>query len=391
MPATTAARAKDGGKRQQAPQLPIIPFTHAAHEHVEPAFDVSRLMTGNVQQLGPFDVPAFGYLRSIWLLVEGTGGLVGTGTPAVLAGDAPYNAIQDVALLDVNGAPIFGPFNGYQVYLANKWGGYQYMQDPDGQPNFSATINPVFAVRIPVEISAKTGLGALSNMNASANYKVQVSLAASTTFLSTPIGTDGALPTVRVRGFLEAWTLPNPTSRDGLPQATMPPLHGTAQYWSVFTKQIVAGENNVILPRVGNQIRNLIAIFYNDATPSVRISTEYPDPIRFNWDARQLLNEARPYRQQSMFERYGAVGLDTGVFVYDFAHDANGHPGGEDDGHLWLRTVQATRLEFVGTYTGSGGTLQILTNDVAPVAVQNRYEEDSRSGGVPGAGEGFIS
>jgi len=341
-------------------------------------------MTGNQIQIGPFDVPAFGYLRNIWLLVEGSGGAIGTG---VLAGDAPFNVLQQVALLDVNGAPIVGPYNGFQLYLINKWGGYQFLQDPDGQPNFSNTINPVFAVRIPVEISAKTALGSLSNMNSSANYKVQLAIAASTTFLSS-VGT-ATLPVVRVRGWLEAWTLPQPTSRDGLPQATLPPLHGTAQYWSVFNKQIAAGENTIILPRVGNQIRNLILVYYDDSTPAVRISTEYPDPLRLNWDARQLLNEARSYRQQVMFERYGNVGLDTGVFVYDFAHDAVGHPGGEDDGHLWLRTVQATRLEFVGTWTGSGGTLQVLTNDVAPVAVANRYDETSASGGVPGAGEGF--
>lgn len=381
-PATTVARGNQK-QAQPAPKLPVIPFTHAGHEHVEPAFDVSRTMVGNSQQLGPFDVPAFGYFRNIWLLVEGSGGAIGSG---VLSDDAPYNVIQDVALLDVNGAPMFGPFGGYELYLANKWGGYQFNNDPDGQPNYSNTINPVFALRIPVEISHKTGLGALSNMNASANYKVQVTLAASSTFLST-VGS-ATPPTVRVRGFLEAWTLPQPTSRDGLPQATMPPLHGTAQYWSKFVKQITAGENTIILPRVGNQIRNLVAVFYNDDTPSVRNSSEYPDPLRVNWDARQLLNEARNYRQQLMFERYGAVGLDTGVFVYDFCHDNGAHPGGEDDGHLWLRTVQATRLELVGTF-GGAGNLTILTNDVAPVAVANRFEEDSRSGGVPGAGEGF--
>jgi len=383
VPATTVKSGADKGKRTQAPQLPVIPFTHAAHEHVEPGFDVSRLMTGNVQQLGPFDVPAFGYFRAIWLLVEGSGGVIGTG---VLSGDAPYNAIQDIALLDVNGAPIFGPYNGYELFVVNKWGGYQFRNDPANQPNFSNTINPVFALRIPVEVAHKTGLGSLSNMNASANYKVQVSVSASTTFLST-VGT-ATLPTVRVRGFLEAWTLPQPTSRDGLPQATMPPLHGTAQYWSKFQKAIVAGENTVILPRVGNQIRNLICLLYDDSAPSVRISTEYPDPLRINWDQRQLINEARAYRQQSMFERYG-VTLDTGVFVYDFAHDDSGHPGGDDDGHLWLRTVQATRLEFVGSFGGIG-TLTVLTNDVAPVAVAGRFEEESRSGGVPGAGEGFI-
>lgn len=386
MNAATRSAQSDKGKRAQAPQLPVIPFTHAAHEHVEPAFDKSTLMTGNVQQLGPFDVPAFGYLRSIWLLVEGTGGVIGTG---VLAGDTPWNAIQDISLLDVNGAPIFGPYNGYELFLVNKWGGYAYNMDAASQPNFSNTINPVFALRIPVEISSKTGLGSLSNMNASANYKVNISLAASTTYLSA-VGT-ATPPTVRVRGFLEAWTLPQPQSRDGIPQATLPPLHGTAQYWSKFQKQIVAGENTVILPRVGNQLRNLILVYYDDSTPSVRISTEYPDPIRLNWDARQLLNEPRSLRQQFMWERYNRYVLDTGVFVYDFSHDGNGHPGGEDDGHLWLRTVQATRLEFVGTWTGSGGVLTVLTNDVAPVAVSDRFEEDSASGGTPGAGAGAVA
>lgn len=381
--AATRTQGANAKGRGQAPALPIIPFTHAAHEHIEPGFDVSRLQTANVQQLGPFDVPAFGYLRNIWLLVEGSGGVLGAG---VLSLEAPYNFLQDISLLDVNGAPIVGPVNGYDLYVINKWGGYQYYQDPDGQPNFSNTVNPVFALRIPVEISAKTGLGALSNMNASANYKVNISLAATTTTFTTAPTTP---PTVRVRGALEAWTLPQPTSRDGLPQATLPPLHGTAQYWSKFQKAIVTGENTIILPRVGNQIRNLIAIYFDDTAVPLRTTAEYADPMRVNWDARILINEPRPYRQQVMFERYAAVGLDTGVFVYDFAHDNGAHPGGDDDGHLWLRTVQATRLEFVGTFAASGGTLTILTNDVAPVAVQNRYDESSATGGVPGAGEGF--
>src|SRR3546814_7056418 len=63
--------------------LPIfatVPFIRASAEHVESTgIDVSRLITANAQNLGVFDVPAYGYVRSILLLVEATGGVTGTG------------------------------------------------------------------------------------------------------------------------------------------------------------------------------------------------------------------------------------------------------------------------------------------------------------------------
>src|SRR2546423_579787 len=91
----------------------LIPFTAASHEHLEPMFDVSTAAASYASaavQLGPFDVPAFGFLRHIWLFVQATGGTIGAG---VLNADYPFNIIQSVTLADVNGAPIFGPLDGY--------------------------------------------------------------------------------------------------------------------------------------------------------------------------------------------------------------------------------------------------------------------------------------
>lgn len=383
-PAVAHARKEESN----APRVPLIPFTHAAHEHVEGIADTSDLVSTAVIQKGPFDIPAFGYIKNVYLIVTTSGGVNGTATAHE---DAPFNVLQNVSLEDVNGAPIVGPIDGDELFLINKYGGYEFHGDPVDMPDFvGGACVFSFSLRIPVEINPRTGLGCLSNMNASANYKLRysINLGTGADGIVTAIGT-GTLPTVRVRSFLEAWSLPAAYSRDQAPQATEPPLLGTTQYWSKRIVNISAGEQTVALTRVGNQIRNLIVVFRN--TTPARNDTNFPPTQRFNWDARMIFNEPVEYRRNRMSEtfRFARGVRDTGVYVYGFHHDGNGHPGGEDDGHLWLRTVQNSRLEFVGTY-GVAGTVVILTNDVAPVAVTDRYVEVSRTGGTPGASPSLV-
>src|SRR5213592_262941 len=87
---------------------PVIAFVAAAHEHTEPMFDVTVAAgappTAAVN-LGPFDVPAYGFLRHLYIEVDMSGGTLGAG---VAAADFPWNFIQSITLSDVNGAPIFG-------------------------------------------------------------------------------------------------------------------------------------------------------------------------------------------------------------------------------------------------------------------------------------------
>jgi hypothetical protein len=137
--ATTAGgtRQETGGKGNKATRpVATVPFIRASAEHLEPAgIDVARIITGNVQQLGVFDIPAYGYVRSIVLLVEAT---TGTGTGAVAAEDGPWSVLQDIALTEPNGAVIAQFNNGFELFLANKWGGYRPNNDPRSSPVFSA-------------------------------------------------------------------------------------------------------------------------------------------------------------------------------------------------------------------------------------------------------------
>lgn len=377
---TATARKKPG---RPAVAAPVIAFTAAAHEHVEPAFDVSAVPGAAVTTLGPFDVPAYGFLRHIYLLVTLSGGTIGS---AALAADAPWNVFSEVTLLDVNGGQMFGPYTGYQTMLANKWGAYAFRTDPALAPDFATgAITFSFGMRIPVEILHNNGLGALANQNAAAAYKVRLGLNTTAAIWSVA---PTANPTVRVRGYLEAWSQPTQADALGRMQATVPPAHGTSQFWTAFSKALVAGDNVVLLPRVGNLLRNLI--FVHRAAGGARQGpglTNMPDPIDVRWDARQLINEPLILRRQYMAERIPGGTVDDGVLAYTFTHDVLGHAG-DGSAELFLPTVQATRLEYHSS-TFTAGNLEILTNDVAPVEVRpaDRFEEQSVTGFHP-AGTG---
>ncbi len=321
--APKAASKSSGGK---APARQLVPFIRASYEHREGAFlDTSTLIGAGAIQLPPADVPAFGYARFIWLLVECTAGTIGAG---VLNEDYPFVLLNQVTFKDINGAPI----------------------------------NAVFALIVPLEITRFDGYGALGNMNSAANYKLEITLAASATAFNTAPTTP---PTVRVRAYLNAWQQPAAADAQGNPNQTSPPGHGTIQFWSASTAVINTGDMKIRFTRVGNLIRNLILVYRTDDTIPVRITSEFPDPLALNWDARQVYNDPRSYFSWNARHIFGLT-PDTGVVVYAFPDDQDGHAG-NDNRHLWLPTVQATRLEAQGVFTGSGGTLRILTNDVAPV------------------------
>ena len=380
MPRTVATQPHQQG-HSQAPAAPssLVPFVAGAHEHTEPFVDVTVTPTGATQNLGPFDVPAYGYMRNIF--VEVTTTTAGTGLTA--SADYPYNLFQTISLNDVNGAPIFGPLDGYATLWANIIGGYAFRSDPRLSPMYSSSATaPSMFFRVPIEISHHDGLGALPNQNATSNYKLNFTINPGTTTW-TAVTT---YPAIRIRCYLEAWSLPNATDVVGRPQMQVPPMVGTTQYWSQFVKNISAGYQTTLLPRVGNLIRNLLFISRNAS--GVRTANVFPDPAVIGWDARDMLNDTQNYRNTVGTERLIPLQatLDTGVFLYSLNHSTENQCG-DDNASLWYQTVQATRLELKGTSV-TAGTIQCITNDVAPVEVNSaeRYVEGSATGFHPGLG-----
>jgi hypothetical protein len=353
---------------------PLIHFSRGSIEHTEPmSFGQAVVMTNAPQQLGPFDVPAFGYFRNLMLQVSATGG-VGGGANVAAAADAPWNALQSVSIEDVNGTPIVGPFSGYDLYLANKWGGYFFNPDPAAWPSFSNVVtgagasgNFTFSLCIPAELIPREALGALANQSTAQQFKVRLTLNASGSIYATAPAT--TLPSVTVKGVLYAWAQPANTDSYGNAQAQTPPALGTTAYWSKTSPAFIAGANMYKLPRVGNAIRNLIFVARDGA--GVRQEAFLPDPFNLNLDGRVVDNLPKAQLKDRMARRFGipAASVDNGVVVVDFCHDFDGHPGSGELRDLWLHTLQSSRLEVGGTW-GGAGNVDIITNDVvAPAGV----------------------
>lgn len=373
---TIKKREKDA----RAATSPLIEFTAAAHEHTELAFDITVTPTAVAQSLGPFDVPAYGFLRHVFIEVVGSGGTGGTAQA-----DAPWNLIQSIQLNDTNGAPIVGPFDGFSLFTANKYGGYSFRPDPASNPGAIVTTpNFAFGLRLPVEVNHNNGFGAVPNQNAAAPYRVAITL---NTLANVWSVNPAPVPAFRIRGWLEAWSQPTAQDLLGRPQAVVPPRVGTSQYWSLTPVTVVIGQNNLLVRRVGNHLRTMIFIA-RDGT-GARSNVVLPDPVELRWDARTINFESLFYRRNIMQERIipNANAVDTGVLVWSYSHDLKNNSG-DGTPELYLPTSQATRLELIGSNFGAAGSVSMLINDVAPVEVNPtmRFAERNASGFTPQLG-----
>lgn len=376
--------AKTQARPRTQQQGPVIPFTSSAHEHTEgPFFDQTFTVGESQQAFGPINIPSYGYLRNIYLQVDCEAGELKEGS---LSEDFPFNLFGSLSTLDTNGAPLHGPYSGFNVWLSNLIGAPAFKSDVRNTavcPWFVGTINAHFSLRMMTEISHHDGLGCLANQNSAAAYQIQGTINTLKSLLKEGEGKIEKLK-VRVRMFLEAWSLPNETDRAGRPQAQLPPAHGTTQYWTVSTRQISKGNNTLPITRVGNLIRNIIVVTRN--SKGLRKAGVMPEQPILSWDARQLTNDTQKYREQLLGERSNLSSYPAGVFAWTFNHSLDNIIG-DDDPSLWLQTVQASRLEIDGN-AEEEGTMELLINDVAPgeVIPADRYVETSQTGFHPQVG-----
>jgi hypothetical protein len=360
----------DSPKGDAAEPIAAISFVRASDEHLEPGgVDVSRLIVAGSTDAGTFDLPAYGFLSHLYLLVEGTGG---AGTGAVLTEDGPYNVLQNIALTEPNGSFIVQFTSGWQLAMAQKYGGYLHpiAADPKRSPAWStvtAAGNFSFLLRVPVSVSGRDAVGSLANQDSAGQFKFRFTYAPSATLFSTPPST--TLPTVRVRAWTAAWDQPEPTSA-GVPNVVEPPAAGTTSFWSVQSGITVnSGENNLDIKRKGNYVRTWILVLRGSGSRATGEGL-WPQETRFMRDAFPARYYNNLVWQHMMFERSGYTGtkdtagaLDNGIRVHDYIHEFDGLYGREFR-DLWQPTRSSTRVEFAGSF-GGAATLDVLTNDIA--------------------------
>jgi hypothetical protein len=363
-----------------------IPFIRATKKHREPFFDQTVALNTAVS---PINVPAYGFIRGIWIRADGGNGTVGAGIlTGTGAADSPFNAFQFMGLFDVNGAPLIGPFgNSYRAFEMGKYGGYHRYLD-GRQGDFALPAGAAGAFRcwwyLPIELVRRNALGSLANLNAAATYKLQL-----TTNTQTAIYGSGATftvaPNVRIRCWIDAWAQPPSTDLLGNMTQQVPNSHGTTQFWSEQVYPIGPGQQTIRLVRVGLYIRMLICTlnlasglrdtFSQTGTAASQAAADgdWPDPVQLFLDGFELQNVSQNFLWNELYSLYNvtpnsndaANARDTSVYVFQFIDDDSAVLGNEER-NRYLPTLQSSRLEIRGSFGATAGQLSVLTNDVAP-------------------------
>jgi hypothetical protein len=372
--------------------VPQLSFRASAHEYLE-KFNQSAAtaMSAAAVDVSPAQnsVQSYGFLRRIRIRLRNSVASSG----GTFNADSPARFLTGLALTDPNGAEIYGgpTWTGYDAMLAEKYGAYKAVNDPELSTLFSAsTTTPLYIWTIPLELSESSGYGSLPNFDAQSPYKLKMTLDANANIFSAAPTTTQA--SVVFDYIIECWTLPDRQNKlTGLAQSMFPPGIGqglfgvdgvgcTVQHWSKSNPGIVASSAvTASLIRKGNTFRTLVMVVRNSSSVRQALSN-MPNPMTFQIDGAPLwLNMDPAVVQEEWFRReVGQAAAtsktqDTGVLPVMF-----GAPDGINiagvDGTLgaqgWLGNNQASRIEFAGTWGANANILDVLTNDVNGVSLE---------------------
>ena len=304
----------------------------------------SGLVLGAAQDIGPIDIKAYDYMRSILIKVETT--TVGSGTvTSVGSKDYPFNIISYLRVKQPNGQTMYSVSNGHHAAMIHKYelNRIAVGADPRSDSQFVATAGTAptvtFAIRIPFELDLRDALGALPNKDAAAPFTLELGLNSTSTIWTTSPAT---APTIKITPILEAYDQP-PETLDGKAVETTPPNMNTLQRWTEQSITMVSGAFDARVRKLGNYVRELIFISKNSsgvrivtplATSGFATSTGWSDPVQIVLDEDVKDNVPLWLWLRDIWEIWGyggllggatvlpvndaAWGIDDGVFPYQY-------------------------------------------------------------------------
>lgn len=342
----------------------------------------SGITLGAAQDIGPIDVKAYDYMRSLLLYVQATGG---GGTAAVFSSDGPFNALSYVRVKQPNGQTMYSVSSGYHAAMIHKYGMVRPSPQCDPRANLGGATaqyttatsgNFSFVLRIPFELDLRDALGSLPNKDAAAPFTLEIGVNSTSTLYATNPTT---VPSLKITPVLEAYDQP-PESLDGKPVETVPPNMNTLQRWTEQSITMVSGAFDARVRKLGNYVRELIFITKNSSSVRQSAANGWSDPMQIVLDEDVKDNVPLWLWQQDIGEIWGygnggfggtgagldtAGGQDTGVFPYQYCADRD-NPWIEDVAK-YLPTIESEDYLLRGQSWGSSvGKLVVLKCEVLP-------------------------
>ena len=345
---------------------------------VQDGYQQNVTMSSSTQVMPQYSPTPNAYLRGLWIQAV----MVTSGNSANVAfqPDAPWIVFSQLVFSDANQKPIVGPISGYQLFIVNKYGGYQFQDDPRASVVYSTTTGTggtggsfTFVLYVPLEVVSRDTLGSLQNKSASSAFQLLLTVNTSALTYSTAPTSAGVL-TVNI--LEDGWVQPKGADSTGNPLLQAPPQLGTTQYWTLGTYNALNSSQQVQLVQgLGYPIRNFIAINY-DVSANTRATgdTDFPTTTQYIFRGTTFWNVTKTIWQDQMGRLYGFNGTSTdaanqrenGVYTLPFDQDFSLGDGAElRTGYL--PTQQGDQFQMVATFNGNSN-LQWLANYVAPIA-----------------------
>lgn len=368
---------------QQAAPAPTRPFITGTRTIETHTYDNSVQLDASSHTYPSYDFQTDGYLSGVYIILTTTGAANSTTPTAIaFAEDGPWSALQTVQFSDVSNRPILGPMSGWELKTAIKYGSYSANNDPQASQNYTASAGTggtgafSYTLRLPIEFVHRNAMGSLTNLSNAAVFRMDLTLAPSTSVYSTPAAGSGAvLPIVRIQLQQFGWMESSGRDPFGNPASPTPPAVDTVQYWERQIYNLNAGAQNFRLTPFEGLVRNVIFVLRGSAGTRAAGETDWPDPLRYRYDSVIPVDRIKSVWQSMVEEQYGYTaalaanssgGRDNGVFPISYARDFGNGPGAEQCyGYQYVSA--GTALRWDGVIGGSGAhTLTVLFNYVNP-------------------------
>lgn len=374
-PEAPAKGSKDGKQAVTA----VRPFVTGTRTLESETYTQSVTVGASTQALTPYEFQVDGYLSRA--LIRVTCVTAANAAATAFNADGPMIALQSVVFEDIGGKQILGPITGWNLYVLNRFGGFVYNADVKANATYSVTTGAGatggsfnFTMPLPIQVRKRDGMGSLPNRNASATFRLKVTVNTTTAIYSTAPTTPGTL-TVRVEQ--QGWATSDQRDYKGNGAAPTPNGVGSLMYTDIESIVLSAGQFTQRMGNYGGQTR-LWAFELRDSVGSrAQGETDWPSLFEIEIDKVKCYSRTVNTWDTIMSEDYGlsatAEAVATGntklngVKVIHWLDDFGLQPGAENS-FRYQPITPNTAIYLSGTIGGAGAhTLNVMKNYMSAV------------------------
>jgi hypothetical protein len=253
---TPTAEAPAKGKQTVA----LRPFTTGSRTIESENYNETVTQNTGTQAMRVYNFETDGFLSGAFIRITGT--TAANAATTAFNADGPFNVIQSLIFSDIGGKQIIGPITGWDLYVLNKFGGFAYSGDAKSNAVYSITTGAGatggsfrFVLRLPVQFRKRDATGSLSNRNASATFRVQVTINNIASVYSTA---PTSAPSINVRIAQFGWMSSDSRDYKGTGASPTPNGIGSLAYVDKESITLSTGAVNQRLATFGGLLRMMI-------------------------------------------------------------------------------------------------------------------------------------